>query len=81
MKRVYIAGILIAVGILAFTFAPFVPWASPVIVDGYFTGRVSPSYYLFKCGIVYNVGTVYTENGQFDVTLPGANWLCLNLRL
>jgi hypothetical protein len=53
-----------------------VPWSTPVVIDAYFTANVSPSYYLFKCGIVFNVGTASIENEQVDVALPGAHWLC-----
>jgi hypothetical protein len=80
-KRLGYVGILIAVVAFAFMFAPIIPWRTPVNVDAYFTAQVSPSYYLFRCGVAYNVATVYTENGQVILDSQGAQWTCLHPRL
>lgn len=53
------------------------------MVDAYQRAQVSPSFYFFRCGVVYNLAIVYTENGQV-VPRPyglfggifGAFWSC-----
>ena len=76
-RRIYAGGILIvAAAALAFIFAPVIPFTTPVVVDSYFSAQVSPSYYLFRCGVVYNLATVFTENGQVMVGMPGPSLIC-----
>ncbi len=76
MKFLLVAGILFAVGIPTFVFAPILSYAPPPIGYLYYTAGASPSYYFFKCGVVYNIVIVHIENFPALSQLAGAHWLC-----
>lgn len=75
-RRVYVAGIIILAGFLVFLLAPILTWTTPIVGDAYYTAEVSPSYDLLNCGMIYNIATVFKENGQVMVDHAGALWLC-----